>query len=78
MCPLITEDHKDSLALATDTTVTIGTIDKIQKLHIISFWRVSARAALDHYYRPFRPDIHSKVGLQPSQPCASNQSIHVL
>ena len=42
MCPLITEVHKDILALTTDTTVTIGTIDKIQKLHIRSFWRVSA------------------------------------
>ena len=34
MCPLNTEHYKDSLALATDTTVTIGTIDEIQKLHI--------------------------------------------
>ena len=34
MCPLNTEAYKDSLALATDTTVTIGTIDEIQKLHI--------------------------------------------
>ena len=32
MCPLNTEIYKDSLALATDTTVTIGTIDKIKKL----------------------------------------------
>ena len=36
MCPLNTEAYKDSLALATDTTVTIGTIDEIQKLHIRS------------------------------------------
>ena len=36
MCPLNTEVYKDSLALATDTTVTIGTIDEIQKLHIRS------------------------------------------
>ena len=34
MCPLNSEAYKDSLALATDTTVTIGTIDEIQKLHI--------------------------------------------
>ena len=34
MCPLSTEVYKDSLALATDSTVTIGTIDEIQKLHI--------------------------------------------
>merc|ERR1719458_1920362 len=36
MCPLNSEAYKDSLALATDTTVTIGTIDEIQKLHIRS------------------------------------------
>jgi DNA damage-binding protein 1 len=34
MCPLNSEEYRDSLALATDTTVTIGTIDEIQKLHI--------------------------------------------
>ena len=34
MCPFNTEVYKDSLVLATDTTVTIGTIDEIQKLHI--------------------------------------------
>ncbi len=34
MCPLDAEAYPDSLALATDSTVTIGTIDEIQKLHI--------------------------------------------
>lgn len=34
MCPLNSEAYPDSLALATDTAVTIGTIDEIQKLHI--------------------------------------------
>jgi hypothetical protein len=34
MCPLNAEAYPDSLALATDSTVTIGTIDEIQKLHI--------------------------------------------
>ena len=32
MCPLNTEAYKYSLALATDTTVTIGTIVEIQKV----------------------------------------------
>ena len=36
MCPLNAEAYPDSLALATDSTVTIGTIDEIQKLHIRS------------------------------------------
>lgn len=34
MCSLNAEAYPDSLALATDSTVTIGTIDEIQKLHI--------------------------------------------
>ena len=34
MCPLNSEAFPDSLVLATDTSVTIGTIDEIQKLHI--------------------------------------------
>ena len=34
MCPLNAEAYPDSLALATDSSVTIGTIDEIQKLHI--------------------------------------------
>lgn len=36
MCSLNSEAYPDSLALATDSTVTIGTIDEIQKLHIRS------------------------------------------
>ncbi|XP_053613345.1 DNA damage-binding protein 1 [Plodia interpunctella] len=34
MCSLNAAAYPDSLALATDSTVTIGTIDEIQKLHI--------------------------------------------
>ncbi|XP_026318053.1 DNA damage-binding protein 1 [Hyposmocoma kahamanoa] len=34
MCSLNALAYPDSLALATDSTVTIGTIDEIQKLHI--------------------------------------------
>ncbi|XP_072033765.1 DNA damage-binding protein 1-like [Amphiura filiformis] len=34
MCPLNSEGYPDSLALAIDTTLMIGTIDEIQKLHI--------------------------------------------
>ncbi|XP_038067172.1 DNA damage-binding protein 1-like [Patiria miniata] len=34
MCPLNSEGYQDSLALANDTTLMIGTIDEIQKLHI--------------------------------------------
>ena len=34
MCPLNSDSYRDSLALASDSAVTIGTIDEIQKLHI--------------------------------------------
>ncbi|KAI1895627.1 hypothetical protein AGOR_G00108180 [Albula goreensis] len=34
MCPLNSEGYPDSLALANNSTLTIGTIDEIQKLHI--------------------------------------------
>lgn len=36
MCSINTEAYPDSLALVNDSTVTIGTIDEIQKLHIRS------------------------------------------
>ncbi|XP_012942382.1 DNA damage-binding protein 1 isoform X2 [Aplysia californica] len=34
MCPLNSDGYPDSLALSNDTTLMIGTIDEIQKLHI--------------------------------------------
>ncbi|KAI8780683.1 DNA damage-binding protein 1 [Biomphalaria glabrata] len=34
MCPLNSDGYPDSLALANNTTLMIGTIDEIQKLHI--------------------------------------------
>ncbi|KXJ10807.1 DNA damage-binding protein 1a [Exaiptasia diaphana] len=34
MCPLNSQGYPDSLALANEGTLTIGTIDEIQKLHI--------------------------------------------
>ncbi|XP_048584985.1 DNA damage-binding protein 1 [Nematostella vectensis] len=34
MCPLNSQGYPDSLALANDGSLTIGTIDEIQKLHI--------------------------------------------
>ncbi|XP_062512906.1 DNA damage-binding protein 1-like [Corticium candelabrum] len=34
MCPLNTEEYPDSLAIANNSTLTFGTIDEIQKLHI--------------------------------------------
>ena len=34
MCSLNTEEYRQCLALTSESTITIGTIDAIQKLHI--------------------------------------------
>ena len=80
MCPLNTEAYKDSLALATDTTVTIGTIDEIQKLHIrsVPLGESPRRICYQEDTSTFgvvssRMDMYSKVGLQPCRPSASTQ-----
>lgn len=82
MCPLNSEAYKDSLALATDTTVTIGTIDEIQKLHIrsVPLGESPRRIAYQEETSTFgviscRIDIHDKNGLQPSRPSASTQAM---
>ena len=78
MCPLNAEAYPDSLALATDSTVTIGTIDEIQKLHIrtVPLGETPRRIAYQEETQTFgviamRHDIHSKDGLVPSRPSAS-------
>jgi len=82
MCPLNSEAYKDSLALATDTTVTIGTIDEIQKLHIrsVPLGESPRRICYQEETSTFgviscRMDIHDKNGLQPSRQSASTQAM---
>merc|ERR1719216_662791 len=77
MCPLNAEAYPDSLALATDTTVTIGTIDEIQKLHIrsVPLGESPRRICYQEETSTFgviscRMDIHDKNGLQPSRQSA--------
>ena len=78
MCPLNAEAYPDSLALATDTTVTIGTIDEIQKLHIrtIPLGETPRRITYQEQTQTFgvvtlRHDIQGKDGLTPSRSSAS-------
>lgn len=78
MCPLNAEAYPDSLALATDTTVTIGTIDEIQKLHIrtIPLRETPRRIAYQEQTQTFgvismRHDIQGKDGLIPIRQSAS-------
>ena len=75
MCPLITEVHKDSLALATDTTVTIGRIYKIQKLHMISFWRVSMPRRICYQEETSQHSESSRQGISMSDPIIDEMSL---
>ncbi len=81
MCPLNAEAYPDSLALATDSTVTIGTIDEIQKLHIrtIPLSESPRRITYQEHTQTFgvltlRHDIQGKDGLTPSRPSASTMA----
>jgi len=81
MCPLNAEAYPDSLALATDSTVTIGTIDEIQKLHIrtVPLGESPRRIAYQESTQTFgvltsRVDIVESSGLTPARQSASTQS----
>ncbi|XP_071453607.1 DNA damage-binding protein 1 [Hetaerina americana] len=81
MCSLNAEAYPDSLALATDSTVTIGTIDEIQKLHIrtVPLGESPRRIAYQEASQTFgvitmRIDVQESAGLCPSRPSASTQS----
>ena len=81
MCPLNAEAYPDSLALATDSTVTIGTIDEIQKLHIrtIPLKETPRRITYQEQTQTFgvitmRHDIHGKDGLVPVRQSASTMT----
>ncbi|GLV40180.1 piccolo [Carabus blaptoides fortunei] len=81
MCSLNAEAYPDSLALATDSSVTIGTIDEIQKLHIrtIPLFESPRRIAYQECSQTFgvltmRMDIQDSTGLNPSRPSASTMT----
>lgn len=81
MCSLNAESYPDSLALATDSTVTIGTIDEIQKLHIrtVPLGEAPRRIAYQESSQTFgvvtmRIDIQESAGLTPVRPSASTQA----
>ncbi|KAE8747775.1 hypothetical protein FOCC_FOCC005387 [Frankliniella occidentalis] len=81
MCSLNAESYPDSLALATDSTVTIGTIDEIQKLHIrsVPLGESPRRIAYQESSQTFgvismRMDVQDSGGVQPARPSASTQT----
>ncbi|KAF5280874.1 hypothetical protein FQR65_LT03023 [Abscondita terminalis] len=81
MCSLNAEAYPDSLALATDTSVTIGTMDEIQKLHIrtVNLQESPRRIAYQEQSQTFgvlsvRMDIQDSTGLNPARPSASTMT----
>ncbi|XP_021371372.1 DNA damage-binding protein 1-like isoform X1 [Mizuhopecten yessoensis] len=81
MCPLNSEGYPDSLALANDSTLTIGTIDEIQKLHIrtIPLMESPRRIAYQEASQSFgvistRMDIQDSNGMSPSRASASTHA----
>lgn len=84
MCSLNSVAYPDSLALATKTSVILGTIDEIQKLHIrtVPLGESPRRIAYQESSQTFgvitsRTDIQDATGLIPSRPSASTQTQNV-
>ncbi|KAL5007237.1 hypothetical protein ScPMuIL_016043 [Solemya velum] len=84
MCPLNSEGYPDSLALANDSTLTIGTIDEIQKLHIrtIRLGESPRRIAYQEASQMFgvismRMDFQDSNGTTPVRPSASTHAASV-
>lgn len=81
MCSLNAESYPDSLALATDSTVTIGTIDEIQKLHIrtVPLGESPRRITYQESSQTFgvvtmRVDVQESNGVSIVRPSASTQA----
>lgn len=81
MCPLNSDGYPDSLAIANDSTLTIGTIDEIQKLHIrtIPLGESPRRIAYQESSQTFgiismRMDVQDGPNTSPSRPSASTHA----
>lgn len=81
MCPLNSDGFPDSLALANDSSLTIGTIDEIQKLHIrtVPLGETPRRISYQENSQTFgvismRMDIQDSNGTTPARASASTQA----
>ncbi|KAF6200141.1 hypothetical protein GE061_006442 [Apolygus lucorum] len=81
MCSLNTDTYPDSLALANDQMVSIGTIDEIQKLHIrsVPLGEAPRRIAHQESSQTFgvitaRLDVQGPTGLESVRDCVSNRA----
>lgn len=84
MCSINAEAYPDSLALATKSSVILGTIDEIQKLHIrtVPLGESPRRISYQETSQTFgvisvRMDIQDTIGLVPSRPSASTQTQNI-
>ncbi|XP_050444479.1 DNA damage-binding protein 1 [Adelges cooleyi] len=84
MCSLNTKSYPDSLAMATDSSIIIGTIDEMQKLHIrtIPLGEAPRRIAHQENSKSFgvitmRIDVHEGINLVPARPSASTNAQNV-
>ncbi|XP_033123862.1 DNA damage-binding protein 1-like [Anneissia japonica] len=82
MCPLNSQGYPDSLALANDTSLMIGTIDEIQKLHIrtIPLGESPSRIAYQESTQTFgvtttRTEVKDGSGSTPVRPSASTTAL---
>ncbi|XP_027838000.2 DNA damage-binding protein 1-like isoform X1 [Aphis gossypii] len=81
MCSLNTKSYPNSLAIATDTSIIIGTIDEMQKLHVrtIPLGEAPRRIAHQESSKSFgiitmRIDVHEGINLVPARSSASTSA----
>ncbi|XP_067655980.1 DNA damage-binding protein 1-like isoform X1 [Haliotis asinina] len=84
MCPLNSDGYRDSLALASDSSLIIGTIDEIQKLHIrtIPLGESPRRIAYQESSETFgiisfRTDIQDNQGTRATRVSASTHANNI-
>jgi len=84
MCPLNAEAYPDSMALADDGSLTIGTIDEIQKLHIrtVPLAESPRRIAYQEGSQTFgvitvRLDYYDGTQPLPARPSASTTALNI-
>jgi len=82
MCSLNTEEYRHCLALTSESTITIGTIDAIQKLHIrsVPLGEGPERITYQEETSTFgvitrRIDVMDKGGVKPVRDSVSTQAI---
>lgn len=73
MCPFNTSSYPECLAVATESALTIGNIDEIQKLHIrkVAIGETPRRIAHQESSRMFGV-VTSKITMQAGEEIESN------